>query len=137
MVEDEHGSANVRFVHEWMEAFNDGNMDWLTDGTDPDVEWVVTREHPTTTTHRGIEAIRAYLEDWRETMPGMRFEPASIEAYGEKVLTVGEVTATGAGSGLGIGVTMAFVSTYRDGRLLRLEEFLDSAEAERVVKSGD
>jgi ketosteroid isomerase-like protein len=136
MVEDEHRNANVAFVREWTESFNSGETDALAERADPAIEWVVAREHPAATTHVGIEAIQRYLKDWRQTMPGMQMELERVEAFGDKILAVGEVSGIGAGSGLGVGVTIAFVSTYREERLVRVEEFLHPAEAERVAREG-
>jgi ketosteroid isomerase-like protein len=134
MATDEHASANVRFIREWIEDFNEGTTDLLDERADPAIEWVVAREHPAATTHIGIEAIRAYLQDWFQTMPGMRMELERVEAFGDKVLAVGEITGTGAGSGVGVGVTIAFVSTYDGETVVRVEEFLDQEEAQRALR---
>jgi ketosteroid isomerase-like protein len=134
MAEDEHGNANVAFVREWADGFNRGEAGSLAERADPEIQWVVAREHPAATTHVGIEAIERYLGDWRQTLPGMRMKLDRIEAFRDKVLAVGEISGTGAESGIGIGVQIAFVSTYEGERVVRVEEYLDPAEAERAAK---
>jgi ketosteroid isomerase-like protein len=90
---------------------------------------VVAREHPAATTHRGAEAIRGYLADWRTMMPGLRIEVDELLERGDYILVVGRIEGAGAGSGAAAEVPIATLSTFRDGATSRVEEFLDPAEA--------
>jgi ketosteroid isomerase-like protein len=64
--------ANGEYVRRWVEAWNRGEINALIASASPDIEWVVTRQHPDATTHRGVEAVEAYLRDWISTMPDLR-----------------------------------------------------------------
>ena len=79
-------SLNTDYVREWVAAWNRGEVDVLIEGADPDHEWVVAREHPGSTTHRGRDAVAGYLRDWIDTIPDLRIEIAEIEEDGDRVL---------------------------------------------------
>ena len=120
---------NAEFVRRWTDALNRRDMEALGEGADPGYEWVVAREHPDATTHKGIDAAVAYLADWLQTLPDLHVEIDDIEERGDVVLTVIRLTGSGAGSGAETAVRTAMVSTFRDGTPLRTEEYLDPDEA--------
>jgi ketosteroid isomerase-like protein len=129
-------SENADYVREWVAAWNRGEVDALIEGAAPDHEWVVAREHPDSTTHRGKEAVAGYLRDWIETMPDLRIAVAEIEEAGDRVLVVMEMKGTGAGSGAETAVRTAVVTTFREGVAVRTEEFLDPEEARAALTSA-
>jgi ketosteroid isomerase-like protein len=126
-------SANADYVRGWIDAWNRGEIEALIAEASPDVEWVVTREHPDATTHRGPEAVGAYLRDWISTMPDLRIEIAELEETANKVMVVLLLTGTGSGSGATTEVRTAMISTFRDGKPVRTEEFLDVDAARRAL----
>jgi ketosteroid isomerase-like protein len=124
---------NADYVRDWVEAWNQGDIDALMTDADPDVEWVVAREHPAATTHRGRDAAGEYLRDWLRMMPGIQVEIEELEQSGDRVLVVMRMSGTGAGSGATTEVRVANLVTFRDGRPRRVEEFLDPDEARREL----
>jgi ketosteroid isomerase-like protein len=126
-------SENAEYVRDWVDDWNRGDVDALMANADPDHEWVVAREHPAATTHRRPEQIGAYLADWLRTMPDFKVEIEGLEEAGDRVLVVMRMTGTGAGSGAATEVRVATLTTFRDGRPVRTEEFLDPEEARRVL----
>jgi ketosteroid isomerase-like protein len=95
----------------------------------------VAPEHPAATTHRGIDAVREYHEDWRNTLHDLRIDLHSIAATGDTVVTVCGLRGEGAESGADVEVEIAFLTTFQDGKAVRVEEFLDPAEAMRALES--
>ena len=81
-------SGREEEVRRFAEADNRGDLDALAEWADPGLEWVTAREHPSAASHRGIEAIRAYHEDWLRLFPGLRIELESVEERGDRVLAV-------------------------------------------------
>ena len=77
----------------------------------------------------GLDELRAYQADWRETLEGLRFEADEIVDRGDRVITTGRIAGTGAGSGAEVVVPIAFVNHFRDGVIFKVEEFLDPEEA--------
>jgi ketosteroid isomerase-like protein len=126
-------SANTEFVRGWVEAWNRGDLEALIADAGPDLEWVVARQHPAATTHRGPQEVAGYLADWLSTMPGLKIEIQELEEVGDRVLLVMRMTGTGAGSGAATEVHNAVVTTFRDGKPVRTEEFLDPDEARRML----
>ena len=99
---------------------------------------MVASEHPAAATHRGPEAVRAYLEDWLATMPDLQIEIDELLESGDLVLMIGRVAGAGAGSGAGTGVSLCSLGTFHGGRPLLVEEFLDpdAARAEFERRTG-
>ena len=64
----------------------------------------------------------------------MRVEIEAIEERGDRVLSVQRLRGAGAASGAGTEVVLATISTFRDGRSVPTEEFLDPDEARRVLE---
>ena len=126
--------VNAEMARAWIEAFNRGDTDALLLGASAETEWVVAPEHPAATTHRGIGEIAGYLNDWRATLPGLTYEVDEILERGDLVLLVGRLRGTGAGSGAATEVPVATLTTFRDGRALRVEEYLDPDEAKAELQ---
>jgi ketosteroid isomerase-like protein len=117
-----------------IDAYNAGNVDGLLEMAHPDIEWEVAPEHPASTTHRGLEEVRAYHEDWRNTLDDMRLDVLSITEDGDSVVAVCRIHGKGSESGADVEVEIAFLATYRDGKAIRVEEFLDPEEALRALE---
>jgi ketosteroid isomerase-like protein len=96
----------------------------------------VAPEHPAATTHRGFDAVREYHEDWRDTLQDMTIALQSVAESGDSVVTVCRLRGKGGESGADIEVEVAFLTTLRDGKAIRVEEFLNADEALRALE-GD
>ena len=79
-------SENAQFVRDFIDAWNAGDLSPMLDQTEPDVEWVVAKEHPAATTHRGPKEIAAYFEDWQRTLPRSQIDIDELEETGDRVL---------------------------------------------------
>jgi ketosteroid isomerase-like protein len=126
-------SGRQEEVRRFVDAYNQGDLDALAEWADPDLEWVTAREHPSAASHRGVEAIRAYHEDWLRLFPGLRIEVESVEEHGDRVLAVARLRGEGAGSGAATEIRLGILSTYRGERAVRVEEFLDPQEAKKAL----
>jgi ketosteroid isomerase-like protein len=127
---------NAAAVIRATEAYNAGDVGGLLTMAHPDIEWEVAPEHPASTTHRGFDAVREYHEDWRNTLEGLRLELQSVAESGDEVVTVCRLHGKGAESGADVEVEIAFLTTFRDGKAMRVEEFLDPDEALRALQSS-
>jgi ketosteroid isomerase-like protein len=120
---------NVALARKAFEAYADGDMDRAFALVDPEIVWIVAEEHPDARTLRGWEAIVAYRREWEEMLMGMRLVNDRIVDAGESVVLIGRVTGVGVGSGAGLEVPLALVETFEDGRIVRVQEYLDPAAA--------
>jgi ketosteroid isomerase-like protein len=136
LTDAESANPKVASTRRFIEAYNEGDLDRLVELADPGIEWEVAPEHPASTTHRGIDAVREYHEDWRNTLHDLRIDLRSIAARGETVVAVCGLRGEGAESGADVEVEIAFLTTFRDGKAIRVEEFLDPDEAMRALESS-
>jgi ketosteroid isomerase-like protein len=84
---------------------------------------------PDSAVHRGREAV---MRDWRDTFDS--FEDFSVEVeechdLGDDLLVFVQYRGLGRGSRVPVEMSMAHVLTVREGRLLRLRQFLTREEA--------
>jgi ketosteroid isomerase-like protein len=120
--------ANVDFVlaaYEWGNREHKLARDWWH----PDGEYINAREDPDHATYRGIEAIEQLFASWIEAYPDVQINPVEARAKGERVVVWVRFVGRGAGSGIPLHMELAHVITLEDGRIRRLEEYMDRAEA--------
>jgi hypothetical protein len=96
-------------------------------------EFHAAREDPDSEIHRGIEAIRRHYASWLEAYPDLRVEPVEVKDNGEHVFVWVHCSGRGGGSGVPIDMELAHVFTMREGKVMRLVEYTDRAEALRAV----
>jgi ketosteroid isomerase-like protein len=124
---------NIEAAELALTAFNRGDVPTAFASLDPDIEWVVAREHPDSRTLHGREAVAGYFREWRESVADLRVDIEQVAEAGDSVVMVGRVRGVGMGSGADVEVPIAFVSVLRDGKAIRVEEFLDPSEALRSL----
>ena len=119
---------SVDFVlasYEWGNRERAFARDWWH----PDGEYVNTREDPDHATHRGIEAIEKLFASWLEAYPDVRVHPVEARGNGNRVFVWVRFSGHGAESGIPLEMELAHVITLEGGRVRRLEEYFDRAEA--------
>jgi ketosteroid isomerase-like protein len=78
----------------------------------------------------GKEAVRAYIEDWRDTFDDVAVELVELIDAGENtVVVVLRLTGRAKLSGVETDLTYAVVYTVRDGKIARGREYATRAEA--------
>ncbi|MEA2207605.1 MAG: uncharacterized protein QOF54_82 [Solirubrobacteraceae bacterium] len=120
---------NVEIVLDGYARFNAGAKEPTLEYWDEDGEYVASSADPDADTHRGIEAVRRQYARWVEAYPDLRVEPLDAKGSGDKVFVWVRFIGHGAASGLPIDMELAHVTTLRDGRIIRLVEHNDRAEA--------
>src|SRR3954452_6564664 len=116
---------NIELIQRQIEAFNRGDWEGSVEGIDPGIEWVVAREHPASRTVRGLDELREYRADWNQMLDRLTLEVEEIVDGDDLIVSVGRIKGTGSDSGAETEVPIAFVSRFRDGRVVRVEEYLD------------
>jgi ketosteroid isomerase-like protein len=123
---------NVEFV---LAAYEWGNRErrlarawWHPDG-----EYVNAREDPDHATHRGVEAIDKLFTSWIDAYPDVQVEPLEARAGGDRVFVWVRFSGHGAESGILLEMELAHVIAIEDGKIKRLEEYFDRAEALEAV----
>ncbi len=123
---------------EWIEklrdayaAFSRGDFDAALEFADPDIEFVP----PTGDLYRGIDSFREWMKP--DAFDMQVVEPLEFFVSGNKVLVRQQVQARGAGSGIELEVrSWGLWTVSDDGRLIRLEGFLEQQEGEARRAAG-
>jgi len=122
---------NVEIVRSELASFS-----WLTDRDeihshvlryfDPDCEYRPVEEIDAL---RGHEAVIEWIERWLEAWSSFSVEAEEIVDGGEVVVAAYNTNGLGRGSGVEIGQRLFEVCEMREGRILRMREYLERAEA--------
>jgi ketosteroid isomerase-like protein len=91
---------------------------------DPEVEW-----SPTEGTFRGPEGVLKSLAEWLAPWEEHHIEAEEFAEAGDEVLAVVRLSGRVAGSGTRIDQRFFQVYALRDGKIVRMLEFLRRAEA--------
>jgi ketosteroid isomerase-like protein len=96
----------------------------------PDAEYHVAREDPDSAVHRGFDAIRQQVASWHEAYPDLRVEILeALEASEDRVLLWVRFVGHGATSGIPLEMQLAHLYTMRDGKAVKVVEYMDRSEA--------
>ncbi len=122
---------NIKTVRDSAAAFNRGDLDaWLEFWAD-DIDYRAAEGAPDDPGPiRGKDALRAYVQDWRDTFDNFALEPIELNEAGEdKVVGVMRISGRAKLSGVETDLTHAFLYTFRDGRIARGREYWTRDEA--------
>ena len=120
------------------EAYNRRDLDAVTTGFDPDIEYYPYREFIEAglvePCYRGAAGYRAYIEATRDVWgDDVRLFPTEVVDLGDRLVLLADMPMRAQGSGIALAETYACVSTLKDGRLVRQQDFLSQAEALAAV----
>jgi uncharacterized protein len=114
------------------EHFN-GTGRFEQDFFDPEMEWHNAPELPGGGVHRGREAVLADLAAQGEAWESRTAMPDEIIPAGDKVVVFVRGSGIGKVSGAEVQIDVVHVWTLRDGRVTRIEAFLDRKAALRAA----
>jgi ketosteroid isomerase-like protein len=114
------------------ELFN-GTGQFELDFFDPDMEWHNAPELPGGGVHHGREAVLADLAAQGEAWESRSATPGEIIPLGDKVVVFVEGTGTGKTSGAEVRFDVVHVWTLNNGKVTRIEAFLDRGAALRAA----
>jgi uncharacterized protein len=115
---------SVDVVRQLFEAFDDQEWEHALALLDPEVEW-----SPVEGVFRGPEGVVASLIEWLEPWEEHTVEAEEILETSDRVLAVIHLTGRVAGSGMEIDQRFFQVYDVRDGRIVRMVEFVARADA--------
>jgi ketosteroid isomerase-like protein len=119
-------------------AYRRGDLEWLLEHTDPEVEIVQVPEIPGARTYRGHDGTIEALLDWPRQWKDFRIKPERIFAPNPDNLIVMAVHGGRPHSmDIDVEAEIVFVFRWRDGRATRWDMFLTLDEAlSRAAESG-
>ena len=104
---------------------------------DPEIEWIEDPQRADGRIYRGHEGVRASWERWLEEWEEWGFEIERIVDCGDSVLAIAREHGRGTTSGAAVSARNFMVLTFRDGKILRYQEFYDEAAALEAVGLSD
>jgi ketosteroid isomerase-like protein len=122
-------SENVAKVREYMDAFNRRDLDALVADADPATELHEWPNAPGAETHHGPDGLRRAFQKWFEVWEWMRLDIEEITEAGDRVLLKLHQRAKGKGSEIEVEITSFNVYTFRDGKVARIELFIEREPA--------
>ena len=116
---------NVEVVREVWQAYSRGDYDRVAGFHDPHIV-VVTLEDGAL---HGNKAVLANYERWNEAWQGAETTLEEVIGRGDRVFVTVRFQGRGRASGVGFETRFYEVYTLRDGKVLRIDEYDDRAEA--------
>jgi ketosteroid isomerase-like protein len=100
----------------------------------PEIEIQEDPRFPEAGVLRGQNAVRSYFAQFTEQFDEFRFELEDVlNAGDERVVLLFHIYGRGKGSGAVFEERPAWVQTIRDGKVMRIEAYLDRGEALKAV----
>ena len=120
------------------DAYNRQDPDAWVAVWSPDCEW-----HPFLTArvegdpgYHGHNGMRAWFEDVDEMFSEMHVELGRFRQVGDRLLVLGQMTATGRVSGVAVSSEVAWVMELRDDKLRRGWAYMSHEEAARAAEEA-
>jgi ketosteroid isomerase-like protein len=116
---------NVDRVREFIAAYNRRDFEAAVDSFDPEIDFVLPA-HQSADSGRGIDHVIRFFEGLDETFDDVKLLPQEFIDGGDRIATRLRHYAHGKGSGLVLDEELYHqVTTFRDGRIVRIEYFTD------------
>jgi ketosteroid isomerase-like protein len=125
---------NVELIRQAADAFTAGEWDRWLEFHDADMRWRTSVEDPDGTTQRGREALRRYIEHWREDFHDLRADVTEfIDVGDDRVFTWVHWTGRWSLSAVDAEWWIAVIFTMRDGKVARLDAYNTLAGAFKAL----
>ena len=95
----------------------------------PDAEWIVPPGLGMQSAYRGREGFLEFMRTWTEDFEWSIELEEVVDAGDDHVIALFHQRAIGRASGAPVELRMALLYTLRDGRVIRMQNFIDPAEA--------
>jgi ketosteroid isomerase-like protein len=120
------------------EAYNRRDLAAVVIGWQPDFEYYPARDLVNAglmePCYHGPSGYRAYVSATAEVWGAeVRFEPKELIDLGDRLVVLADAPMRAQASGVPLTQAFAYVSTLKDGRVIRQQEFYDHAEALEAV----
>ena len=121
--------SNLDILRRFVEAFNRREIDLIVADIHPEAELHEWPEAPGAQSYRGPDGLRRALEVWFEAWEWMQVEITDIQEIDDRILVTLHQRAKGKGSEVEVGVDTYNVYTFENGKVTRVELFLNRDDA--------
>jgi ketosteroid isomerase-like protein len=123
-------AENVELARRGVEAWNSGDVEAMLELSTEDFEFVpAIAAGVEGGTVAGPEEFRHFMAALEETWESFRIDWDEVREVGARVLALGRVHAKGKGSGVVLDQPMLSVVWFRNGKVARMQSFLDRDQA--------
>jgi ketosteroid isomerase-like protein len=128
---------NIALIRKLYDAFAKGDVKTILDNLTPDVEWIMEgpKVIPYAGRFVGPGQVVKFFEGIGGTQDGCKLTTDDYIAQGDKVVTVGRYAATVKATGRKIDCAVAHVFTFRNGKIAKLVDFIDTAQTAEAYSS--
>jgi ketosteroid isomerase-like protein len=120
----------VEVVRALFEAWERGGLDAAAEFWDTQIDWRAAEGAPDDAGPiSGMDAMRAYAQDWLDDFDELRFEAEELIDAGEEVVVVQRISGRAKASGIETDLRYAVVYTIRNDKIVRGREYFDRNEA--------
>jgi uncharacterized protein len=122
---------NVAIVREGWDAWLRGDLDALASLWDPDIVWDTRHFHDwPESSYQGPEGVRRFLTEWLEVWGEYEIEVNEVRAAPDgRVVSLFTHHGKGRQSGVPMDLQMANITTLREGKVIRFDNYSDQHEA--------
>ena len=122
---------NVEVVRRVLQAFADGDLDAMPELWDPDIDWRAAEGAIDDIGEmHGPVAVRRYIQDWIDTFDDFGVVVEELRDVGDdRVLSIQRGKGRAKLSDIEIDLRYAVVNTVRDGKVVRVREYLNVEDA--------
>jgi ketosteroid isomerase-like protein len=122
---------NVETVRNMWQAFAEDGIGAMDRYWDPEINWRAIKGAPDDVGEMvGTEAVRRYLQEWLDTFENITSVPEKLIDVGDqRVIVLFHVTGRARLSGIQAELRYAVVYTLRAGKIVRVREYAEKAEA--------
>ena len=120
---------NIQLVREGIAAMEQGDVEALLALSHPEVEWVNPDYAVEPGTRHGLAGFRKAIEATHDSFAELRFHIEEIIDVEDRVVATGIMSARGKGSGVEMRQPFGNVFTIKDGKVIRMQWYNDTAEA--------
>jgi len=126
--------SNVEVVRRLFELYGSGGMDAALEMLDEQLVIVIPPElSAEPDTYHGHEGALRYFEGFDGMLEGISYEALELFPEGEHVLTRIRLAGRGVSSGLEVDLEAVVVHTVADGKVTRIEPFVDLESARQSL----
>jgi ketosteroid isomerase-like protein len=127
---------NVETFERGLAAYNRRDVEGVLDTVHTEVEW-----HPLlpvllggeATVYRGHDGVRELMRELDESFPDLHSELSDVRRLGERVPAIGRLRGRGKERGVVTETEIVWVADLKDGKGIRVREYLDPDEALEAV----
>lgn len=127
---------NVEAFKRVADAYNRRDVEAMLEELDPEVEWYPLLEvmlGGEATVYRGHEGAREGVRELDEAFAELQVELSDVRDLGERVLAIGHLRGRGQESGAKTESAIAWIGEFKNGKVVRVREYLDPKQALEAV----